>query len=107
MKAVHEAINLREGNLIAVYLCEKGVPAEVRGGAHHSVRGELYNIRGLLPEVWVLDDADAPRAKAFVQDYLELLRKAPEGEPWTCPACGEVLEPQFQSCWKCQGERQA
>jgi hypothetical protein len=26
---------------------------------------------------------------------------APTGGPWKCPKCGEELEPQFGSCWKC------
>jgi len=23
------------------------------------------------------------------------------GKPWKCPKCGEMSEPQFESCWKC------
>jgi len=23
------------------------------------------------------------------------------GGPWKCPKCGEMLEPQFNTCWKC------
>ena len=23
------------------------------------------------------------------------------GINWVCPACGEISEPQFDSCWKC------
>jgi hypothetical protein len=23
------------------------------------------------------------------------------GKPWKCPKCGEMSEPQFDSCWKC------
>lgn len=23
------------------------------------------------------------------------------GNPWKCPKCGEQLEPQFTTCWKC------
>ena len=26
---------------------------------------------------------------------------------WTCPKCGEVLEDQFDSCWKCAGKPSA
>jgi hypothetical protein len=26
---------------------------------------------------------------------------APIGAPWTCEHCGEALEPQFTSCWRC------
>jgi hypothetical protein len=30
--------------------------------------------------------------------------KAPvkEKKPWTCGMCGEVLDPQFTTCWKCR-----
>jgi len=24
-----------------------------------------------------------------------------EGRPWKCSKCGEMSEPQFDSCWKC------
>ena len=26
---------------------------------------------------------------------------------WTCPKCGEKLEDQFDSCWKCAGKTEA
>jgi hypothetical protein len=29
----------------------------------------------------------------------------PVGDPWKCPKCGEELEPQFESCWKCGAAR--
>lgn len=101
---VHEALNLREGNLMAAFLADHGIPAEVRGGAYQSVGGELSNIRGILPRVYVLDDGDAEQALALVASYLESLRRGPEGAPWVC-ACGETHEPQFMSCWKCQAAR--
>ncbi len=107
MKAIFEALNLREGGMIATYLTDHGVPAEVRGGNHHAVRGELYNIRGLLPQVFVLEDEDAAAAEELIKAYFELIKNAPAGDPWICPSCGEVLEPQFVSCWKCQAERPA
>jgi hypothetical protein len=107
MKAVHECINRREASLIAGFLSDRGIRAEVRGGAWQAVEGELVNFRGALPRIYVVDDWDYDQARALVADYLDLLRRAPEGEPWTCPACGEALEPQFQSCWKCQTEKPA
>jgi hypothetical protein len=107
MKPVYEALNLREGGLIAVYLTDRGIPAEVRGGHHHSLRGELYNIKGMFPQIFVMDDRDEDRAMALIQEYVEMLKKAPEGEPWVCPSCGEFLEPQFLSCWKCETEKPA
>jgi hypothetical protein len=105
MQSVHEVLNHREGGLLVGYLKDHGVDAEMVGGAFSSVRGELANIRGVLPLIYVVNDEDADRAKALIQEYEAKLRQAPEGEPWVCPACGEALEPQFESCWKCQAER--
>ena len=107
MIAVFEALNRREGTLIAGYLCDHGVPAELQGGAFQSVEGELPNIRGILPRIFVLDDGDEARAKELLKDYADMLRNGPQGEPWACPGCGETHEPQFLSCWKCQAERPA
>ena len=107
MLAIHEALNLREGNLIAVYLSDHGVAAEVRGGQHHSLRGEVSNIRGLLPLIFIQDPGQADQARVLISDYEAMLKRAQEGDPWVCPGCGETLEPQFQSCWKCQAEKPA
>ncbi len=90
--------------MVATYLEDQGILADVRGGAYQAVVGELINIRGTLPRVWVLDDGEAERAKQLVAAFVASLRDAPAGEPWVC-ACGETLEPQFQSCWKCQAAR--
>jgi hypothetical protein len=106
MKRVFEALNLREGALLATFLEDHGIKAEVRGGAHHAVRGELANIRGgFLPGIYVEDERDAERASALIEEYFRMLREPAAGSPWTCPGCGEVLEPQFLSCWKCQAAK--
>ncbi len=55
------------------------------------------------PELWVVNDADFPSAAAI----LDAFRKSPPPHlgPWTCLSCGEVLEGQFVSCWKCGANR--
>ncbi len=55
------------------------------------------------PELWVLNDEDAPKAV----DLREAWRhpEAAVTGPWTCTGCGEVLEGQFISCWKCGTKR--
>ena len=107
MIPVHEVINLREANLLAGFLEGHGIPVEVRGGAFQAVEGELRNIRGILPKIFVLEDRDADRALELVKAYGELMKNAPEGDHWLCPTCGETLEPQFRSCWQCQTEKPA
>ena len=55
------------------------------------------------PELWVVDDNDYPKA-AELRDALHA--STPIGQtPWTCPGCGERLEAQFLSCWKCGTNR--
>jgi hypothetical protein len=102
MRAVHECINRRDASLLAGYLTDHGIPAEVRGGAWQAVEGELTNLRGALPRVYVLQDQQEEAARSLVDRYLHLMKEPPAGDPWICPTCGESLEPQFLSCWKCQ-----
>ena len=52
------------------------------------------------PELWVLDDRQAERARRFI---FETQRSDACGEPWDCSACGETNEGQFAQCWQCGG----
>ena len=62
----------------------------------------LASAMGELPpaecqvEVWVMDPAEAARAERLLREGVPT-----SGAPWTCPACGERLEPQFSACWRC------
>ncbi len=49
------------------------------------------------PELWIQDDSRLDEALQIKRDSQQPL----EGKPWTCPKCGEQIEPQFTSCWKC------
>lgn len=51
------------------------------------------------PELWVLEEADLPRARRILGQVLRPESRGREG--WRCPACGEGLEGQFEQCWKC------
>lgn len=51
-----------------------------------------------MPELWIEEDA---REAEAVQIKKEWLSPQIQGNAWTCPKCGERLEPQFTSCWKC------
>ena len=48
------------------------------------------------PQLYV-DDADEQAALRA----LARASQAPGGAPWICEQCGEALEPQFTSCWRC------
>ena len=57
-----------------------------------------------LPELWVLNDVDFARAFELVEAW----RSAPveSQSQWVCSDCGEMLESQFNSCWKCGKRRE-
>ncbi|MCC7414104.1 MAG: DUF2007 domain-containing protein [Gammaproteobacteria bacterium] len=57
------------------------------------------------PAIWVIDDADAYRARRILEEALsgDHLRQ----QSWQCPHCGELLEPQFDRCWRCAQESSA
>jgi hypothetical protein len=55
-----------------------------------------------FPELWVIDDEVWPRAKSLLDGWLKDEGKGPA---WICSSCGETLEGQFGSCWKCGQEK--
>jgi hypothetical protein len=90
--------------------CDIGVVGLIRGaldGADitYEVRNETIPYPGALfyPEVWVIEDAEFARA-CELRDAIIKSSPAPESS-WTCPSCGEKLEGQFGSCWKCGTNR--
>ncbi len=55
------------------------------------------------PELWVMDDERFAEAESiFENEKMEL--ETPKAN-WMCIACGEMLEGQFDVCWKCGGSR--
>jgi len=88
-QVVHHKKNLLEA---------AGIRVLIRNQYLSSAMGELPPAE-CEAQLWVLDDADAPRA-------AELLRPPAAGPDWTC-ACGERLGAQFTQCWRCGADRPA
>lgn len=51
------------------------------------------------PELWVMDDEQFLYAKKIIQD--ELTEISTVKECWKCPTCQELIEGQFNVCWRC------
>jgi len=85
--------------LIKSALDAAGVECELRNDAMQA------NFPGaaFYPEIWIVDDGDYSRAEEL-RDGL-LAPAAVNLGPWTCSGCGEGLEAQFLSCWKCGSKR--
>jgi hypothetical protein len=77
-----------------------GIDCEVRNTTLSGALGEIPFLE-CAPQIWISNDLDEARAR----ELIALLRQPPAGDPWTCSACGETLEPQFAQCWSCGAAR--
>ena len=57
-----------------------------------------------LPALWVFNDADYPRALELMAEWRSATAETLSS--WVCPDCGETIEGQFSSCWKCGKQRE-
>ena len=99
MKQVHIAKHAPEAHIVKSVLESSGITAVVRGEFLTGGWGELPVD---VCSVWVADDRDYERAQALLVTFLrgDLARELKD-QNWRCPRCGEQLEGQFTSCWKC------
>jgi hypothetical protein len=73
------------------------------------IKNEVPPLAGELPpavfwpELWILNDEDYLNAKKILDEDLEEI--AHPGPSWTCSQCHEILEGQFEVCWKCGASR--
>jgi hypothetical protein len=97
MKLLFSSPDTRGLGLIRSALDEAGITYEIRNETMP------YPLAAFDPEIWILEDADFSKARELRDSVTEL----PTGSPtsWTCPACGEKSEGQFESCWKCGANR--
>lgn len=79
---------------------EAGIPCMIR---HEYLSVAAGEVPFVPPELWILNDEDYLRAKGIVDAWRDA--KIEIHEAWVCPACGETIEGQFTSCWKCGWER--
>lgn len=84
----------------AAALRAAGIDCELRNTALSGALGEIPFLE-CAPQIWLRNALDESRARELV----EQLRRPVAGDPWTCAACGEVLEPQFSQCWNCGAAR--
>ena len=107
--AAYSARNELQAALLVQVLASHGIEAQVVGGA-------LASLTGYLPTTPVsvhVDEADAERAKAVIEEFEQSGRggqaagPATGEAPWTCANCGEMIEAQFTECWNCQLPRGA
>jgi len=99
MRRLYQARDLLEANLLKDRLAHQHISSIIRGEYLTGAAGELPAFN--FPEVWV-DDGDLIPARRVLEAFLT----APQtGGAWRCPECGELIEGQFELCWKCGASR--
>ena len=95
MKRVFRAASLIQVAHARNVLLAAGIQSELRNQYLAGALGDLPMME-TWPQLYV-DDADETAALRA----LARAAAAPTGSSWTCDGCGELLEPQFTSCWRC------
>ncbi len=95
MKRVVQAPNLALATLWADQLGAVGIRASVQRAYTGSIAGELPPDQ-CLPEVWVTEDAQCEPARTLLASWQQLPHRL-----WACPACHEIVDGPFETCWNC------
>jgi hypothetical protein len=95
MKRVFRAASLWQVAHARNVLIMAGIESEMRNQYLAGALGDLPMFE-TWPQLWVEDALESAALRA-----LSVAAKAPSGEPWICAQCGEQLEPQFTTCWRC------
>jgi len=95
-----------EAHLVKNLLELEGIAAEIKGESLYGALGGIAITTDTLPSVWIKNDSQAGKAMEVVEKYLSG-KGSPDldGKPWICLKCGETVESQFTSCWKCGADR--
>lgn len=101
MVLVYTHLNPMMAQYAAEMLKQQGIAVEMRNEFVTSVAGTGAPCDA-WPEVWVAD-ADKQRATGL----LSSLATEVTGNPWQCPACGEMNEANFDLCWRCHSSDDA
>jgi len=70
-----------------------------------SAAGELSPIMA-PPELWLTNSGDFAAAERVLRQALTAVRPQ-RTDSWRCPQCGELVEGQFEICWRCGTPRPA
>ncbi len=99
MKKIFSSPQNAEVELVKNMLADAGILCEVRNGDF----SRIVPAPPFYEELWVQED-DYPRATELLS-ARPISPNTPIPGTWVCPECGEVVEAQFTTCWKCGAPR--
>jgi hypothetical protein len=97
MQKLYSAGTLQEAYLVLHRLEHAGIEARVLNQYAQGGLGDLPFTHA-YPEVWLLEPADAERARAVVAEYEAAGRTS---VPHRCRFCNEESPASFELCWRC------
>ena len=101
MLQIYGARDSVEAEYVRGLLTSEGIAAVVLGTALEGARGDIPFAPAALPSVWV-NEVDLAAARVIIDEFRKGGPANVHPQPqWTCPNCGETLEGQFTTCWKC------
>jgi hypothetical protein len=103
MRRLYQAKDRIEAQMLRDFLADQGIETTLLGDYLAGAAGELP--ANIFPEVWVVQDQDLAAAAQLLQSWRKGPPESAGGSTWTCANCGEVLESQFQVCWRCATPR--
>jgi len=99
VKRVYRAASLLQVAHARNVLISAGIQCELRNVHLAGALGDLPMME-TWPQLYV-HDAD----ERYALGALARAAAVQPGAPWICEECGEQLEPQFTSCWRCGRDR--
>jgi hypothetical protein len=104
MKMVYTSLNISDLYIVKGILENNGIECTVK-------KENLTGLAGKIPmaecfaELWANNDENFDRAQEIINSYLQPKNTEESSGKWKCERCGEELENQFSSCWKCGTEK--
>ena len=103
MKQLYSAKDGLEAHEVRLLLESRDIPAKVVGDNSALEAGFSFTPAS-APCIFVAAE-DYDRALAILQEYLSIIAEPQILESWKCPQCGQLVEAQFDACWKCESPR--
>lgn len=101
MRKVFVSQNLIDVEMRKERLEQAGIRCMIKNQRLSGLAGEIP-FAEIFPELWVIQDEDAYRARQVLDE--ELISQPSNPDAWVCAGCGEQHESQFSTCWKCGRE---
>jgi hypothetical protein len=103
MQQLYQAGDRIEAQLLSDFLERQHVANRIFGDYLSGAIGELP--ADIYPTIWVIDDADLPRARELLARFHAEIRARDGARSWVCRGCGELVDGSFDMCWRCGHER--